>query len=673
MDFSFINGILRSEKFPPPDPWLSGFTLNYYYFGHYLVATLTKLTDIPSQITYNLAFALIPAFVISQIFSLLFNLTQKYRWGFLGVLFSCLIGNLDGPVQLYDIARGKEAAFRFFRSAHEVIPYSVHEFPLWSFIFVDLHAHVLNMPVFLFILFVGLNLLFEKRKTLGWTYRTLPETSVGPLSLVMYAIGLGALITINSWDYPTGVIFLLLVALYQGYIQFKGSFYRSYRLLFKPISIILGVLVPLSILLYLPFYQNFHRAQMGLGFVGKVMTPLSSFFIFFGLFIFIILSYLLKTGSILSKNYKGFKWIFYSLGGFFLIGFGLSLLWDPSYLVTLVLLFLLTRVLLVFSRQIQSPADGFIFLCLLLGLLIPLGCEWVFVRDFYQGEPLKRTLTFFKFFEFDITEFNGEWRRMNNIFKFYLQAWFLLSIAATYLLVKIVDQASKAQSHGGQSPISGFLSSSYFPYSSIFNPQFSIQKASRFWWMSLWILLAGSLVFTVMGIYGRKYHDTYPRVPLPPTLNGLAYLKVKDPSEYRAITWLNEHVQGSPVILEATGADYLYEFARISSNTGLPTVLGWWSHVEQREHWGISNERRAPVEAIYNNPNMQDILKWLLKYDIAYIYVGNLERRTYSKEGLEKFERAKGIVKEVYRDGPVQIYQVINSPAILGQLTEGKQ
>ena len=56
-DFAVLNGLLTSRFFPPHDAWLSGFTMNYYYFGHFLWACLTKLTGTPPELAFNFALA----------------------------------------------------------------------------------------------------------------------------------------------------------------------------------------------------------------------------------------------------------------------------------------------------------------------------------------------------------------------------------------------------------------------------------------------------------------------------------------------------------------------------------------------------------------------------------------------------------------------------------------
>jgi len=70
---AFVNIILRSDYFPPEDPWLSGYSINYYYFGFVIVAALTKLTSIASEITFNLTIAVMPALAVSGMFGIVYN------------------------------------------------------------------------------------------------------------------------------------------------------------------------------------------------------------------------------------------------------------------------------------------------------------------------------------------------------------------------------------------------------------------------------------------------------------------------------------------------------------------------------------------------------------------------------------------------------------------------
>ncbi|NCO55781.1 MAG: hypothetical protein GW876_10350, partial [Bacteroidetes bacterium] len=49
MDYGFMLSILKTEYFPPLDHFLARETINYYYYGHYLAAFITKLSQVPAS------------------------------------------------------------------------------------------------------------------------------------------------------------------------------------------------------------------------------------------------------------------------------------------------------------------------------------------------------------------------------------------------------------------------------------------------------------------------------------------------------------------------------------------------------------------------------------------------------------------------------------------------
>ena len=138
-------------------------------------------------------------------------------------------------------------------------------------------------------------------------------------------------------------------------------------------------------------------------------------------------------------------------------------------------------------------------------------------------------------------------------------------------------------------------------------------------------------------------------------LDGTIYLKELHPGDYQAINWINENIKNQPVILEAQGDSYT-DFARISSNTGLPTVLGWTVHEWLwRGSYDIPSPRIAEIENLYNSHNLQEVEKLINKYRISYIYVGALEMQKYPNLSEDKFKK---LGKIVYQKGNTRIYKI---------------
>lgn len=238
--------------------------------------------------------------------------------------------------------------------------------------------------------------------------------------------------------------------------------------------------------------------------------------------------------------------------------------------------------------------------------------------------------------------FASTFPRMNTVFKFYFQAWALLSITSGAGLYFIVE--------------------SFKPTMNLDGLQLLIRRSGQAIWsvICLLLLLAGA-IYPIAGSYQR----TNEFMQRTNSLDGMAYLQQYSPGDYYAIQWLNSNVQGDPVIVEAFGAqggDYS-DYGRISAFTGLPTVIGWAGHEYQwRVNW-LNNsynaadfyQRGSDVNLIYTSKDSQTVLATLQRYQVKYLYVGNLEKATYNNADLSRFSTYLPVVYS--RDG-VTIYQV---------------
>jgi uncharacterized membrane protein len=175
-------------------------------------------------------------------------------------------------------------------------------------------------------------------------------------------------------------------------------------------------------------------------------------------------------------------------------------------------------------------------------------------------------------------------------------------------------------------------------------------------------------VYTVLGTRVRladRFNDT------PLTLSGTAYMERAthfergEPLALRwdleAITWLQDNVQGSPVVLEAHNEQYRWG-PRMANYTGLPTVLGWpWHQIQQRTPYRSAIADRArDIAEIYNTRDRVYAEELLRRYEVEYVVVGELERVYYDAAGLEKFDYwvGQGAAKLAYQNPAVSVYQI---------------
>jgi uncharacterized membrane protein len=747
LEIGFLHALVKSAQMPPYDPFFAGGILNYYYYGLFLVGVLIKLTGIQPTIAFNLAVPTLAALTAVNVFSLAGNLSQssiinsqlsitnsqpinrkskivnlKYIvTGLLGILFVVFIGNLEGAAQfmrelgqashsdfqsaipglqtfvlalsgLREVFNGATVAVYNYWDPTRVIPATINEFPYFSFLFADLHPHMIGLPFTVLFLSLAYNWLANRRMMNGEEAGEQPATKLenqeinretqlsfltsnlsftNPLarsltdsltlpfaySLIRPFIRwlalpfvLGAIAAINTWDLPTYLGLMVATFLIGRYLQEREPLAPARVLLLLAGGALFGAaLLGVTYLFYLPFFANYQPpAETGLGLV-YTQTALDQHLKIWGFFLFILASWLwvsllypgsrnplLRTLSLGLRRWNVWPHLaeiyrtvvrasegrpaLWGLGLVLLSAVTLALLGYPvpAYLLPLVTLALL----LLFRRE--APAGvAYLGVLIFTGLLILLGLEFFFLRDFLGG---------------------GEYYRMNTLFKFYIQVWVMFGIAAAVTLPRLWRWSERW-------PLPGLL----------------------LWRFILVSLLLACLIYPVLGTRTRV-DDRFPgqdNRPPSGTLDGLAYMTVGTfewPAgspihlsyDYEAIRWLQDNVTGTPIIAEAKIGYYREGGMRVAAYTGLPSVLGGLHQNEQRYPWQVG-DRDFVVSEFWSSPNPARTLQLIHELGISYIYDGQIERITHGAFITEKLEqlRAQGALELVFENEQTKIYKVV--------------
>ncbi|MGZ3666350.1 MAG: DUF2298 domain-containing protein, partial [Ktedonobacterales bacterium] len=312
MDVAFLSSLWRTPHLPPPDPWLSGTTINYYYYGHFLLATIAKTLGTQPGTAFNLGIALIFGLAAVAIFGVSSNLIATLRGGILqgpaviltGITSAILVlvlGNLNGAqVWWQDALTASQRSFAGITTPwawwlhrdlwlgydwwppSRVIPGTITEFPAFSFVLADLHAHVLALPFAALSVGVALNLLLAH----GVGVRAFGRGWPGMLALASTAVALGSLYAINGWDLPTYLALALLALTLQQWLAHDCRLDTLFLLDLFSAGVLL---VALAFLAYLPFYRGFVSPSQGISpVVPTDRTPIGYEFAIFGLPLFIL-------------------------------------------------------------------------------------------------------------------------------------------------------------------------------------------------------------------------------------------------------------------------------------------------------------------------------------------------------------------------------------------------
>jgi YYY domain-containing protein len=685
-EFGLLNALVRSPVMPPYSPFFSDGTINYYYYGFFLMSMPIKAIGVAPSIGFNLVIPTLYALFAAGLFALGARISGRAWVGLAAVVAVALLGNLAAvfpagwsegiaPV-LRALASGPQDLGQrlgsWFVGPSRVIPYTINEFPYWGFLFADLHPHLIAMPIGALALALVFEL-FEARQAARGS-RLWLAGSIAALALA--ALALGTLAVTTSWDLPTYAL-LLAGGLAGGAWRRRGPLVARAR--GAALGAVLAALVTAGgLALYLPFFRGFVSPVGGL---GQVTTPtsLSDYLLLYGVYLAVVAPVVIGAAwRLVALPLRRRR----SAAAVGIVASSPETTRLPQMLLLLVVLLVVAAVVLALGQALattlvpalrQGPAEGplgllqraqamlgprvwaallvvaaapvvlsrrvsrpvwFATLLAVVAWLVSFAIEVVFLRDHLAG---------------------GDWYRMNTVFKFGLQIWVLLALAAALLLPAVARWLRRA-------------------------PAVAAVPAG----VVLALLVALGLVFPLAGTANRVAYR-FPD-PVGPTLDGLAfmdtavytvapgYLGLSDdqmqptPIELRfdgqAIRWLNTHIEGTPVVLQSSAEFYRLYGVRVAANTGLPTVVSPLHESEQRNS-SLVAARDRDVQQIYRTTSADEALSLLVKYRVAYVYVGPIERLIYGQPGAAKFDmmthpdqRGLTALDEVYRNEQVVIYQV---------------
>jgi YYY domain-containing protein len=402
MDMAFMNAIEVSSSFPPPDPWMAGETINYYYLGHLLLAMPAHVLGLAPGTGYNLALAALFALSATAVFTVAGTLWAAARVpvaggsvgaGLAAVALCLVLGNLAGAKEWLD-ASNPPGGYDWFAPSR-VIEDTINEFPAFSFNLGDVHAHLLAVPFTVLALAFALQVaLAGPRGDVAW--RSVAEALAAGLAV-------GVLYAINSWSYPLAAGLLVL-----GVVVWMRGPEADGRRAFGAVWTVLVLLA--SVVLVLPFWLEFDAAARGIGAVTDHLgfTEWAAD----GALIYGILGWALLAGYA-SRLLAARLAVRVAAWGGVGAAFALSAL-APLGLAGIAALAaaLAVAVHALLSTRLQA-AERFLWALVAAGVGCVLAPELVYVRDEFDGSALYR---------------------MNTVFKLGFQAYLLLALAAACAL-----------------------------------------------------------------------------------------------------------------------------------------------------------------------------------------------------------------------------------------------
>jgi YYY domain-containing protein len=658
MELAYANAIARSRWLPPYDPWLADGVQNYYYYGFFLNALQWKLSGLLPDRALQLTVATFAGLVASLAVSLglalvhwLVDSASSTSWrgrtlvtslasGMGSLWWLLFAGNLDPIIQ---VITKRSLAIDFWQSSR-AIAQAITEFPYFSFLYADLHPHLIALPFWLSLIALIMAAHAEQEapvrdRALRWMTSVLVGSTV---------------IVVNSWDLP--LVALLLIAMTLVTIVPR----RPAQLVWVVGASILALAA--SRLIYWPFYERFVSPVTSLRLLENGTAP-DQFLVHFGLLLALPVLAVVANWSLPARSFwslgliavgataigyavglmlrsNGWSqvglsasdaWILLLLLSVFLgVPFGCSLAgFDPLRPETLWCVALLGAAVGLFGTRYLAASLLVVPTVLVSAWLVqhwrdrraPLLGLWVVAAGIVM---LMETVVIVD----DL--YGSPWQRMNTVFKLSFEAWPLLALSGWGLCIDRWHAQPKMRT-----------------------------RARTFAQLVLVGVIGISSLYLLLGT-PQRLALRLPSTPQPGSLDGYAWMRggfyftsrgepIGTSEDLAVIQWLRQNLLDNSVILEASIGPYRGNGSRLSSATGLPTVLGWDRHERQQRTRVIPIDRTIRLESPLG-PTVDERLiaireiyqttdparkRWLLyQYRVRYVVVGQVERRWRIQPGF---------------------------------------
>ena len=588
MDFGFMASMMRSDSIPATDMWYSEGIFNYYYGGQYYCVFLTKLFFEDIKTAYNTTRAMVGGMSFAMAFSLVhvllfrtvakrgdhFDNTVRVLGGLLGgislslagnvhfILFAKLIPMVQEMLRIEVNSYWFSDSTRYIGYVPDVADKTIHEYPDYSFLLGDMHAHVINIIFVLPFLAILIGWVLNRAGTFGnkrdeekyniWKVIFRPE-------ILFLSLLIGIFKFTNYWDFPIYFGLAGLVILF-----------TNIRVCRKGLDVLLVTIC---------------QAVLAL-----VISTLSVFFFthdFDSIF----------KGFGLCMNHSRF--------------YQLVVLWGlPVFTCIMTCIAIFTD--FVKKEQKKSfgymafrgilPLETFIVTASIWATILIIVPELVYVVDIY----------------------GSGYSRANTMFKFTYQAFMIFAVLMSYGIVRMILYWKRRPSFrtlGIVLLVILIWTADYFPV------------ATKLWMGN---------VLTKEAYKGQ---------------DATAFLETNMPEEAEAIRYLDEHIEGTHVVLTVDGNSYS-ENDMLSAMTGLPTILGWYNHeLLWRDDSEDLNKKKMDISSIYTNTDTDFVKSLLDHYNVEYVYIGSMEKAAYPNLNLDGL-KSLGTVEFTSSEGNVIVIRV---------------